>query len=837
MRIWKTFAVVAAVGLTVVGPKAVEAQETTQTVRFVPNVVAQFNALTDRPDALGFELHGPDPSQCRHMQAVIRVDAADGTPYLLVSRSATEPWYPDPLCDGGDPRANLYIVRMGSRDKHGERLRSNRLRKGTETTQTPPNPGDRDVRSILFDGSTDWPHYDHPGGMQQVGDVVALALEAGGSGQPQTKILFIDVSDPAEPKMLDKSFNPPTDKAGVVAVTPCGSGRHNMTCETGHYLMLVTGGHNEEVLFFESNVGDLKSPDLEWTLFYSWRMDELIGARWPDNHQTLHFIREGNLGGQLFLAGARSNDTHEGLFGDDYIDLYEVGFDGDKVLLTHRSTRHKISHPSGEGLYSDNEVWYGARLASFAAASGFHITPTGELLFYATEHDNDGPKGTNGEGSVKMGEWRHVDVFRPGSPALLPTISAPASVILDEGSTSALNATAGPPIARPWIELFENESFGFGSRFVAVDYPDVDKDDFDDFRKLDRAFLFDLFWRFDDRAASSRWFAPVSCSIRANDQPSGEPDFPGPRTATLPGTGQRTAIGDLHNVASDGGTDNLFRTISSVEFLSCDSYYAAAITPRWDLNFDGTAETVANDVVLSALNLDGPSNLALRLEARHPIDDRVATSIIPVTVGNANPVVRSWVLMTGPGRRLGVDVPFALVNRPVSASATFTDAGRLDHQSAAIEWGDGSTSRTFTTFSDAFGGVEGQLEARHVYATPGVFNVRLSVTDDDGGVGQSTGTITVVTPSQGVARAIAVLDALIARSTNPARAHLMAARSALAAAGQSENPTGELPPPSANLAVTALAHLNAISAPTPAIVQDVAALKAVLEDIVAAIVG
>ena len=39
----------------------------------------------------------------------------------------------------------------------------------------------------------------------------------------------------------------------------------------------------------------------------------------------------------------------------------------------------------------------------FAAASGFHVTPTGELLFYATEHDNDGPAGTNGRGSVKMG--------------------------------------------------------------------------------------------------------------------------------------------------------------------------------------------------------------------------------------------------------------------------------------------------------------------------------------------------------------------------------------------------------------------------------------------------
>ena len=136
--------------------------------------------------------------------------------------------------------------------------------------------------------------------------------------------------------------------------------------------------------------------------------------------------------------------TVEGLYGDDYIDLFEVGFDGSRVVLTHRSTRHMISHPGGEGLYGDGEVLWGGRLASFAAASGFHVTPTGELLFYATEHDNDGPQGTNGRGSVKMGEWRHIDMFRPDSPALAPTITAPASIVVDEGSTDECHGHRGP---------------------------------------------------------------------------------------------------------------------------------------------------------------------------------------------------------------------------------------------------------------------------------------------------------------------------------------------------------------------------------------------------------
>jgi len=430
MKPGMALSVLAAVLILTGAPRGAAAQGTKQTVRFVPDVLGQFSALTQRADAMGFELYGPDPSQCDHMQAIVRVDAADGTPYFLVSRS-TQDEGTNPLCEGGSTHSNIYVVKMGSRDKTGERLRSNRLMRGVETTYTPPDPADKVVDTILLDGSTQWPHYDHPGAMQLVGNVVAIALEAGQSGQSPTRILFFDVSDPEHPHMLEKSFDPQLEKAGVVGITPCATDRDGLPCATGHFLMLVSWGDNDEIRFFESNVSDLASPDLEWAELYTWHKNELVGGTWPAKHQTLHFIREGNAGGRLFLAGARPVGTIEGLWGDDYIDLYEVGFDGNRVVLTHRSTRHMISHPGGEGLYSDGDVLWGDRLASFAAASGFHVTPTGELLFYATEHDNDGPQGTNGRGSVKMGEWRNIDMFRHDSPAYAPTITAPASLDID----------------------------------------------------------------------------------------------------------------------------------------------------------------------------------------------------------------------------------------------------------------------------------------------------------------------------------------------------------------------------------------------------------------------
>ena len=731
----------------------------------------------------------------------------------------------------------MYIVRMGSRDKDGERLRSNRLKRNSETTDTPPETTDLVVRTILFDGTTEWPHYGHPGGMQHIGDIVVLALEAGEGGQPSTKILFLDVRDPENPTMLPRPFVPGTGKAGVVAITPCGSGREGLPCPTGHYLMLITGGNNEEVLFFESTTDDLTSDDLDWKPLDTWHKDELIGSSWPDNHQTLHFLRQAD--GRLFLAGARSVGTIEGYFGDDYIDLYEVGINGSQIELSHRSTRHMISHPTGEGVYDPlrQEVLYGARLASFAAASGFHITPKGELLFYATEHDNDGPEGSNGRGSVKAGEWRHIDMFRPGSPAFLPNLTAPDAVAVDEGSSIAVSATAAPPIAKPWIELFEY--FNYGGRFVVAEHPDWFKDNFDEFGALDKGYVFDLS-RFDNRAASWRWFAPEPCSMRANQHSFDDSSFPGARSRTLFGTGLRQSDRNLENVTPDSGSGDMFQVVSSVQFSdSCSAYYSTPLVVRWDLDFDGSKETTASTVTMSAAHLDGPSDRALAIETRHPTDGLTATKEIAIHIRNVSPVVGSWSLLDAAGRRIGVDVPFALQNRPVSGIATFTDQGRLDHQTAIVEWGDGSTTQTFTDFADAFDGATGHLASQHSYSAPASYSARVAVTDDDAGTGTATVAVTVVSPADAVKQAIALLDALIATAPDEARINLIGARAALAGAGNSGEASGALEKIDRELVSAAAARLRLASRQLDraSTLVDIAIIQAIVDEVAAAIAG
>ena len=54
---------------------------------------------------------------------------------------------------------------------------------------------------------------------------------------------FLNVTDLENPVVTSR-FVPPQSgvKAGVVALMPCGAGRVNVPCATGHYLLALSGG-------------------------------------------------------------------------------------------------------------------------------------------------------------------------------------------------------------------------------------------------------------------------------------------------------------------------------------------------------------------------------------------------------------------------------------------------------------------------------------------------------------------------------------------------------------------------------------------------------------------
>jgi len=66
-------------------------------------------------------------------------------------------------------------------------------------------------------------------------------------------------------------------------------------------------------------------------------------------------------------------------------------------------------------------------------------------------------------------------------------------------------------------------------------------------------------------------------------------------------------------------------------------------------------------------------------------------------------------------------------------SASFTDPASNDkHPSCSIAWGDATTAGTVTE-----SGGNGKCTGSHSYKTSGKYNIVVTVTDDNGGAGQS----------------------------------------------------------------------------------------------------
>lgn len=792
-----------------------------QDVRFVPDVVGQFEAFSERAEAIGFGIGSShDPSVCRHYQGVTRSETP-GVPYLFVTHSGNTT-SSCPLEDSNDDYAGeLLVVEMTSRGQTGERLRSNRLAKDTSTTDSPPPVGDTTVAVVHFDGSEvdgkPWPNYRHAGGMQLVGDVLAVALEGPFGGGPASLIAFIDVSQPVSPKLLS-TFAPtvPTNDlpsppllpipqpAGVVGLTPLASGR---------FLMLVTGGDNSAVAVYQSDptnggATDLSDPGLTWGWFDGWteagdEADLGSSADWPTGaaHQTLNFVRQGSLSGPLYLFGAR-NTTQGAPFGQDWIDLYRVEIDSGQFKLRWEASRHLLAlgTPTPGG---------GEDIANFAAASGVYVSPAGELLFYATEHDNDGPV-VAGRSTVKAGEWRHQHMTRPGSSALDPGATAGGPYIVQEGATVPLHGAGAAPLARAWIELFADA--GFDGPSVVVDYPDRFNDNFDDFKGIEGGFGDTN--GFSDDASAWRWFAPVGCTVRANDDDFADGNFPGEHTKTLFGTGHVEEAADLDDVPNDDDTGDMNGEITSVEFFSdCEAYYSAAMALAWDLDVDGAYESPGGDVVFSAAALDGPVSAGVRFRAIHPTDGRAGTASAPVQVVNVAPTVGTLSVFDSLGQRLPTDVPAGLVGLPVTIKGTFDDAGLADTHTATISWGDGTTNAdgTFETFTPATGSAAGKAVHTHHYGGPGTYQVGLSVTDDDGGTAEATIAVQITDPSGAMTSVLGKIDALIGATTNPAiLKELRAARAALDGNNTGTPSNGALDHLASDDLIAAMGNLKAV---------------------------
>jgi len=556
------------------------------------------------------------------------------------------------------------------------------------------------------------------------------------------------------------------------------------------------------------SLSDLTSPDLSWEGFGS-----VPGQGLADPDQTITFLRQGSVDGPLFLAAARGRFASEDR---DRIALYQVTCQtpdcavGDDIEVTDSINGKRITPYANFGFGSG---LINLKQANLAAASWFHVTPSGELIFYATEHDNDGPNGT-----VKAGEWRHVEVVREDSPTLLPTAMASGPHEVNEGGTLTLTGAAGPPVTRAFLQIYDGLHFA-GHSWIA-DIDDIDLDDFERQRNVTRT------WN---------WYAPVGCT------PFGV-DREGASARTRPGTGAIGRDADLRLVLNDAGTGHMDQKIDEIGFdrIGCEQYYTQPFVLRWDLDVDGSFESLGSPLTFDARAFDGPSEVVVAARAEDASNGPSGVTSARVTVLNVAPELSAFGITDSAGNQVNTQVPFVLTNLPVTTSARFSDPGVLDHQTAMLAWGDGAVDAhtAFATFDEAFGDATGAIAHTHRYAAAGSYRLALSVSDDDGGEDFESTVVRVVTPEQAVNAIIGLIDvAMIAATDHDIRKSLEKARKALAGSNSHSN-NGALQKIRAGQQAAAMAFLQqAVSwlARAQADGADAAMMIALLQQVIAAL--
>jgi hypothetical protein len=862
-----------ALGLSVVpqapavasGPAVVGGQ------RFVPDVVDAFHKLARRAEPLAARRTlGHQATDCKHQEGMARKDAADGTPYVFISKSGKDPGI---ACFVDDEPGYLSVIKMGSRPKNGERMRSNLYPlDGSPLVDRPNIASGEDVvvKSIPLDGLHGFPSYMHPGGMQVVGDLLVIGTEDpyNQPGLDDHTVLFVDVSDPANPVWLgDLDIQDPGDEAGA---DPVGLTVVKDIGGDSHYLLVAAGGPaNKEVRFYRSPqfrqgkdvvldprtwtmVGKYTDVQLTYCLGGHYETDSNgvtypVGPQWPigtgffdtGQHQMLNFVREGDLDGQLYLFGGRRDGAIVNPFADEYLDMYTVNLTGGlpdacPISSVANGTRQMGESSWGEAFDS----------GTFSAASSTYVSPTGELMVYEAPHAN---------GAVILyGEFRSLNVVRAGSPTLHPTAQVDGPVVVDEGSLVRMTGHGQQAATKAFVSLFQDDGAGIGLSdpvWFQIDYEDWAQIGSEDLRYAIR-YLYDsdgnpylshLIW---EKSSSWRWFAPPGCTIAATDYPIASSTWPGPDTVLLPGTGKVEVATDLSHLSTykpAGETwkwspapsgvsptyvdyDNDIEGVSftkpvpygdtALKQLGCDNYYNATIGLAWDLDNNGSYDTTGTSAFFSATQLDGPTTATVTARAQHPTDTSALgigePFTVPVTVRNVAPRVQQPTVVDSLGHDLTASGAISLVGSPVSLAVSFTDPGLADRQTAVVDWGDGTTSTTFGSFNDAFGGATGHLAATHTFTTAGAHTITTTVTDDDGGATPVTSTVQVLSLKDAIAAAADRITALISSaSSSTVASALRAARDDLIGNLGGQPPTnGALDKLNANDPVAAVTKLQ-----------------------------
>jgi len=210
---------------------------------------------------------------------------------------------------------------------------------------------------------------------------------------------------------------------------------------------------------------------------------------------------------------------------------------------------------------------------------------------------------------------------------------------------------------------------------------------------------------------------------------------------TILGVAPTTVINGAPASALEGTSVAL--TGSATAAFSGDSITGYA----WSVTKDGSSFGIPGTGTGFTFTPDDEGTFVVTLQATDD-DNMIGTKSVIITGLNAPPIAS----MSEPTGTSLVLVPF----QTLTFQGTFTDPGVLDKHTATWTFGDGQSS---TTSFDPSG--SGSTTATHAYSSPGNYPVTLTVSDDDGGTGQVTKTVSILTPAAALGKITNFVQGLV----------------------------------------------------------------------------
>jgi PKD repeat protein len=335
-----------------------------------------------------------------------------------------------------------------------------------------------------------------------------------------------------------------------------------------------------------------------------------------------------------------------------------------------------------------------------ADASAGHsavIELTMPLSFYATHRYADGTDAdytvtttiTDADGASSS-PFQTTAVVANVAPTA--TLSAPA--VLDEGGSAAISLTAATDPSTVDTAAGFHYSYAKTQAALASTYATASNDSIGHLSFDDNG-TYAVYARIFDKDGGSNDYS-TTITVR-NVAP----------TAAISNNGP-VGEGNPVNVVLSGASD-----ASAADAVALRYVFSSSAATRDAATF---ATGSAADAQSFTFNDNGVYTVYARILDK---DGGYSDYQTDVTVSDVAPTVGSISTPAAP----------AAVQTAISVSAPFNDPGAADTHTATWDWGDGTSSAA--TVQEANG--SGTASASHVYSTAGVYTVRLTVTDKDGG--------------------------------------------------------------------------------------------------------